>query len=66
MNKYFVVFNVESVHTGNDLVVQRNGVIEYSTNITDLQDIINIEKIIQEEYFGASSAITLINYKKLD
>ena len=60
-NNYFVVFYAE-----DNGEIPKNDVIEYSKEITNIQDIKNIERIIQNECFGDDRKITLLNYKKMD
>jgi len=60
MNSYFVVFYAE-----DDKDIPRNDVIEYSKNISNIQDIRNIERIIANKWFGDNREITLMNYKKI-
>lgn len=60
-NNYFVVFSAED--NGETI---GNDVIEYSKEITNIQDIKNIERIIQNEWFGDCRKITLLSYKKMN
>ena len=60
MNKYFVLFYAE-----NEGVLPINDVIEYSKDITNIQDIKNIERIIEKEWFDDGRKIILVNFKKL-
>ncbi len=60
-NNYFVVFYAE-----DNGEIPKNDVIEYSKEITNIQDIKNIERIIQNEWFGNDRKITLLNYRKMD
>lgn len=60
MNNIFVVFYAEGI---SDKPI--NDVIEYSKEISNIQDIKNIERIIQHERFWEDVEITLINYKKM-
>lgn len=60
MVKYFVVF-----YASDDGSFPRNDVVEYPNEISDSQDIRNIEGIISNEWFGEDREIILINYKKI-
>lgn len=60
MTKYFVVFYAE-----DNGELPTNDVIEYSKEVTNIQDIKNIERIIQNEHFGDDRDITLINFFKI-
>jgi len=60
MNNYFVVFYAE-----NERNIPYNDVIEYSKEISNIQDIKNIERIIEQEWFNDGREITLINYRKM-
>lgn len=61
MVKYFVVFYAE-----DNGELPTNYIIEYSKEVTNIQDIKNVERIIQNEYFGDDRDIRLINFKKLN
>lgn len=61
MVKYFVVFYAE-----DNGELPTNHIIEYSKEVTNKQDIKNVERIIQNEYFGDDRDIRLINFKKLN
>lgn len=60
MNKYFVVFYAE-----NNSNLPCNDVIEYQKEISNIQDIKNVERVIQNEWFGDDREITLINFQKI-
>ena len=60
MTRYFVVFYAE-----DNGEFPTNYIIEYPKEVTNIQDIKNIERIIQNEYFGDDRDITLINFKKI-
>lgn len=61
MNNYFVVFYSEC--EGDK---PKNDVIEYVKEISNIQDIKNIESIIQTKWFSDDREITLINFQKIE
>lgn len=58
--KYFVVFKAEC-----DGDCYRNDVITFPKEIDCHEDIEELEKLIEELWFGDDRELTLINFKKL-
>lgn len=59
MYKYFVVYYAEENNN-----IPMNDIIEYTNEISNIQDIRNIEKIIENKWFNDGRKIVLINYIK--